>query len=65
MGENEKRFRKDIQIDPRKGYEKIMQKQKVFELVNAHPEILDILPAEKLRIIESFYAEDSKKRRTN
>ncbi len=61
MGENEKKFREEIQIDPRKGYEKVMQKQKVFELVNNYPEILDILPVEKLRVIESFYAENIKK----
>ena len=61
MSENEIKFRKNLQIDPRKGYEKIMRKQKIFKLVNDYPEILDILPAEKLKIIESFYAESSKK----
>ncbi len=58
---NNNSFISRLQVDPKKGYEKVRQKQEVFKLVNDYPEILDSLPAEKLKIIYGFYEENYKR----
>lgn len=61
MNENQRKFRDELKVDARSGYEKIMRKKKLFKLVNDYPEILDSLPLEKLKIIEELYAEEYRK----
>ncbi len=51
-------FINEIKVDMSYQYKMIDRKLKIYRLIDEHPELLNSLPFEKLKMIKKMYEED-------